>query len=172
MSLARIAVARPVGTGMLFLSVVVLGYISVQRLSVDLMPSVDFPRISITTRYEGVAPQEMETLITRPVEQAVSTIEGLERIEAVSSEGLSRVSLRFIWGVNLDQVLNDVRTMLDRIRNRLPEEADAPTVWKFNLSDYPVAYLGLSGGGDIRRLRYLAEAGKGRGSGRGPRRAG
>ena len=162
MSLARIAVTRPVGTGMLFLSVVVLGYISVQRLSVDLMPSVDFPRISITTRYEGVAPQEMETLITRPVEQAVSTIEGLERIEAVSSEGLSRVSLRFIWGVNLDQVLNDVRTMLDRIRNRLPEEADAPTVWKFNLSDYPVAYLGLSGGGDIRRLRYLAEETLGR----------
>ncbi len=65
MSLARIAVARPVGTGMLFLSVVVLGFISVQRLSVDLMPAVDFPRISITTRYEGVAPQEMETLITR-----------------------------------------------------------------------------------------------------------
>ena len=162
MSLSRIAVNRPVGTGMLFLSVIVLGYIAVQRLSVDLMPEVDFPRISITTRYEGVAPQEMETLITRPVEQAVATIEGLDKIEAVSSEGLSRVSLRFVWGVDLDQVVNDVRTMLDRIRNRLPEEADAPTVWKFNLSDYPVAYLGLSGGGDIRRLRYLAEETLGR----------
>ena len=162
MSLSRIAVTRPVGTGMLFLSVIVLGFISVERLSVDLMPEVDYPRVSITTRYEGVAPQEMETLITRPVEQAVSTIEGLERIEAVSSEGLSRVSLRFVWGVDLNEVVNDVRTMLDRIRNRLPEEADAPTVWKFNLADYPVAYLGLSGGGDIRRLRYLAEETLGR----------
>ena len=162
MSLSRIAVTRPVGTGMLFLSVIVLGFISVERLSVDLMPEVDYPRVSITTRYEGVAPQEMETLITRPVEQAVSTIESLERIEAVSSEGLSRVSLRFVWGVDLNEVVNDVRTMLDRIRNRLPEEADAPTVWKFNLADYPVAYLGLSGGGDIRRLRYLAEETLGR----------
>lgn len=157
MSLSSFAVRRPIGTGMLFLAVIVMGFLSVKRLAVDLMPEVDAPRISITTIYEGVAPQEMETLITRPIEQAVSTIEGVEKIEATSSEGNSRVQLQFLWGTDLDQALNEVRTYLDRIRNRLPEEADAPTVWKFNLSDFPVAYLGLSGGGDVRRIRYLAE---------------
>jgi HAE1 family hydrophobic/amphiphilic exporter-1 len=142
---------------MLFLAVVVIGFISVKRLAVDLMPEVDAPRISISTQYEGVAPQEIETLITRPIEQAVSTIQGVEKIEATSSEGSSRVQLQFLWGTDLDEAVNEVRTYLDRIRNRLPEEADAPTVWKFNLSDFPVAYLGLSGGGDVRRIRYLAE---------------
>ena len=157
MTLSVFSVRRPIGTGMLFLAVVVVGFVSVNRLTVDLMPKVDAPRISITTVYEGVAPQEMETLITRPIEQAVSTIEGVEKIEATSSEGISRVQLQFLWGTDLDQAVNEVRTYLDRIRNRLPEEAEAPTVWKFNLSDYPAAYLGLSGGGDVRRLRYLAD---------------
>jgi len=142
---------------MIFLAVVVIGYVSVQRLVVDLMPEVDSPRISITTRYEGVAPQEIETLITRPIEQAVSTIEGVDRIEATSSEGLSRVELQFLWGSDLEEALNEVRTYLDRIRDDLPEDAEAPSIWKFNLSDYPAAFLGLSGSGDVRRLRYLAE---------------
>jgi HAE1 family hydrophobic/amphiphilic exporter-1 len=102
------------------------------------MPEVDAPRISITTRYEGVAPEEMETLITRPVEQVLSTIEGIEKIDSVSAEGISRVQLRFAWGKDLDVAVNDVREQLDRLRTRLPEEADTPSIWKFNLSDLPL----------------------------------
>ena len=162
MSLSLISVRRPIGTAMLFLAVVVVGFVSVKRLTVDLMPAVDMPRISISTSYEGVAPQEIESLITRPIEQAVSTIEGIDKIVATSTEGSSRVELQFEWGTDLEVAVNEVRTYLDRIRNRLPEDADSPVVWKFNLSDFPVAYLGLSGGGDWRRLRYLAEETLGR----------
>ena len=162
MSLSLISVRRPIGTAMLFLAVVVVGFVSVKRLTVDLMPAVDMPRISISTAYDGVAPQEIESLITRPIEQAVSTIEGIDKIVATSTEGSSRVELQFEWGTDLEVAVNEVRTYLDRIRNRLPEDAESPVVWKFNLSDFPVAYLALSGGGDWRRLRYLAEETLGR----------
>ncbi len=157
MSLGRLSVRRPIGVLTIAVAVVVLGAVSASRLAVDLLPSVDAPRLSITTRYEGVAPQEMETLITRPIEQAVSTIEGVTELSANSSEGLSRVQLRFEWGHNLETATNDVREQLDRIRARLPEDAESPTIYKFDLSETPVATLGLSGSGDPRRLRYLAD---------------
>ena len=157
MSLASISVRRPIGVLTIAVAVVVFGFVATSRLAVDLLPSVDAPRLSITTLYEGVAPQEIETLLTRPVEQAVSTVEGVTELSATSSEGLSRVQLRFEWGHDLESAANDVREQLDRIRSRLPEDADAPSIYKFDLADSPVATLGLSGSGDPRRLRYLAD---------------
>ncbi|HZA50517.1 MAG TPA: efflux RND transporter permease subunit [Myxococcaceae bacterium] len=157
MTPGAISVRRPLGTLALASAAVVIGAVAVSRLAVDLLPSVDAPRLTITTQYEGVAPEEIETLITRPIEQAVSTVEGVTELEATSSEGLSRVRLRFDWGKDLEVATNDVREMLDRIRARLPEEADPPTIFKFDLSQAPVATLGMSGAGDPRRLRYLAE---------------
>jgi len=142
---------------MIFFAVLVVGLVALRDLAVDLLPSAETPWISITTRYEGVAPQEIETLLTRPIEQAVSTVEGVEEITGSSSEGLSRVSLAFEWGTDLEAATNDIRQQLDRIRNRLPEEADAPVIFKFDLSSMPVADLGLSGTGDPTRLRYLAD---------------
>lgn len=142
---------------MIYLAVVVLGVVALGRIPVDLMPRADMPRINVTTRYDGVAPQEIETLITRPVEQALSSIAGVEEIEATSSEGLSRVSLEFEWGTDLDVAAADIRAQLDRLVNRLPEDAERPLVFKFDLSSFPVAQLGVAGGGDPRSLRYLAE---------------
>lgn len=157
MSLPAISVKRPIGVAMLSLAVCILGAIAVTRLPVDLLPEVDFPRITIVTRYDGVGPQEIENLLTRPVERAVSTIDGVTALEGESAEGLSRVQLQFDWGTDLDSAVNDVRAELDRIRAQLPEDADQPIVLKFDISATPVASLGLSGAGDPRRLRYLAD---------------
>ena len=99
----------------------------------------------------------METLITRPVEQVLSTVEGVEAIESESAEGISRVRLTFTWGTNLDVASNDTRAYLDRIANRLPDRAERPVVYKFDLSAFPVAFLGIGGSGDTRRLRYLTD---------------
>lgn len=156
-SLIRWSVARPVAVTVLTLAVMVFGAVALRELAVDLLPSVEVPRVSITTQYEGVAPQEVETLLTRPIEQALSTIEGVEKIEAVSSEGLSRVQLQFVWGTELQEALDDIRAALDRVRPNLPEDADPPSVYKFDLSTVPVAFLGVSGDGDPRRLKFLAE---------------
>jgi HAE1 family hydrophobic/amphiphilic exporter-1 len=156
-SLTGVSVKRPIGVAVICAAICVLGWIAVERLPVDLLPEVDFPRISIVTNYEGVGPEEMENLLTRPIEQAVSTIDGVTAIEAESAEGLSRVQLQFDWGINLDTAVNDVRAALDRLRSQLPEDADPPTVLKFDISATPIATLGLSGDGDPRRLRYLAD---------------
>ncbi|HEU4614818.1 MAG TPA: efflux RND transporter permease subunit, partial [Kofleriaceae bacterium] len=157
MSLPAISVKRPIGVAMLSIAICILGLISVRRLPVDLLPEVDFPRITIVTNYEGVGPQEIENLLTRPIERAVSTIDGVTALEGESAEGLSRVQLQFDWGVDLDSAVNDVRSQLDRIRDELPEDATQPIVLKFDISATPIATLGLSGAGDPRRLRYLAD---------------
>jgi HAE1 family hydrophobic/amphiphilic exporter-1 len=157
MSLTSSSVKRPIGVGVATAAVCILGFIAVTRLPVDLLPEVDFPRISIVTNYEGVGPEEIENLLTRPIEQAVSTIDGVTALEGESAEGLSRVQLQFDWGIDLDAAVNDVRAQLDRLRATLPEDADAPIVLKFDISATPIATLGLSGGGDPRRLRYIAD---------------
>lgn len=157
MSLPAISVRRPIGVAMFSIAICVLGAIAVTRLPVDLLPEVDFPRITIVTNYEGVGPQEIENLLTRPIERAVSTIDGVTELEGESAEGLSRVQMQFEWGVNLDNAANDARAALDRIRAQLPEDAEQPIVLKFDISATPIATLGLSGAGDPRRLRYLAD---------------
>ena len=142
---------------MLYVCVAVLGLVAVRQLAVDLMPEVDMPRISISTTYEGVAPEEMETLITRPVEQALSTVTGLDKLTSMSAEGMSSIQAQFDWGVDLNEVVNDIREQLDFVRGMLPDDASEPTLFKFNLSDMPVVFLGLSGEGDARQVRHLAE---------------
>ncbi len=157
MGISKLAVRRPVTTYMVFVAVVVLGVVSAMRLSVDLLPEIEFPAISVYTVYEGVGPEEIETLITRPIEETVSTVQGLDRLESFSAEGMSRVQLRFAWGVSLESALNDVRAAIERIRGTLPEEAETPVVFKFDLSSFPIMYLTLSGDMEPWRLRRLAE---------------
>ena len=157
MNLPRLSANRPVGVGMLYVCIAVLGLVAARQLAVDLMPEVDMPRISVTTTYEGVAPEEMETLITRPVEQALATVTGLDQLNSMSAEGMSSIQAQFDWGIDLNEVVNDIREQLDFVRGNLPEDASAPTLFKFNLSDMPVVFLGLSGEGDARQIRHLAE---------------
>ncbi len=155
-ALIALAVRRPIGVSILCLAVVMLGVVALQSLAVDLLPSVDVPRITVTTVYDGVAPAEIETLVTRPIEQATATIEGVERIEAESSEGLSRVQLQFSWGTSLDDALDEIRVAVDRVRASLPEDADAPSIHKFDLAQMPIFHLGLTGSSDTRQLKHIA----------------
>lgn len=157
MSIVSTSVGRPIGVGVFTAAVIIVGAVALDRLPVDLLPEVDFPRISIITRYPGVGPEEIENLVTRRIEQAVSTIDGAERIEALSAEGVSRVSLQFAWGTNLDMAVSDVRALIDELGDVLPPDATKPNVLKFDISAVPIATIGLSGGGDPRRLRLLAE---------------
>lgn len=150
------------GVTVIYVAIALFGLVALRQIAVDLLPSVDVPQVTITTRYEGVAPQEMETLVTRPIEQAVSTVEGVERIRGVSSDSLSRVELQFAWGTRLDEALDEVRVALDRTQRALPEDADTPSIHKFDLAAIPVAFLGVTGGGDPRRLKQLAEQDIGR----------
>ena len=157
MSIPRLAIHRPVTMFMLSAVIMLLGGLSFIRLPVDLMPDVSFPSITVRVSYSGVGPLEMEELVTRPLEQALSAVAGLERLESTSSEGSSRVTLNFAWGTDLNEAADDVRNRLDRIRGRLPEEADAPVMFKFDASASPIMGVGVEGDFDSVRLREIGE---------------
>ncbi|MCC7033902.1 MAG: efflux RND transporter permease subunit [Acidobacteria bacterium] len=157
MSIPRLAIHRPVTMFMISFVIVLLGAISLTRLPVDLLPDTEFPSITVRVSYPGVGPLEMEELVTRPVEQAVSAVAGLERVESTSSEGSSMVRLNFAWGTDLSEAADDVRTRVDRVRGRLPEDADPPTIFKFDSSAMPIMGIGVEGDYDQVTLRELAQ---------------
>jgi hydrophobic/amphiphilic exporter-1 (mainly G- bacteria), HAE1 family len=157
MSIPRLAIHRPVTMFMISFVVILLGAISLGRLPVDLMPESEFPSITVRVNYQGVGPLEMEELVTRPVEQAVSAIAGLEQVNSSSSEGNSNVRLQFAWGTDLSEAADEVRTRIDRIRARLPEDADAPTVFKFDSNAMPIMGIGVEGDYDPVTLREMAQ---------------
>jgi HAE1 family hydrophobic/amphiphilic exporter-1 len=157
MSIPRLAIERPITMFMLSAVVMLIGGLSLMRLPVDLMPDVSFPSITVRVSYAGVGPLEMEELVTRPIEQALSAVAGLERLESTSQEGSSRVTLNLAWGTDLNEAADDIRNRLDRVRGRLPEEADAPVMFKFDASAAPIMGVGLEGDYDRVRLREIAE---------------
>jgi HAE1 family hydrophobic/amphiphilic exporter-1 len=157
MSIPRLAIHRPVTMFMISFVIVLLGAISLTRLPVDLMPDMEFPSITVRVNYAGVGPLEMEELVTRPIEQSVSAVAGLERVESTSSEGSSVVRLNFVWGTDLNEAADDVRTRVDRVRGRLPEDADPPTIFKFDSNSMPIIGIGVEGDYDAVTLREIAE---------------
>jgi HAE1 family hydrophobic/amphiphilic exporter-1 len=157
MSIPRMAIHRPVTMFMISGVVILLGVMSLSRLPVDLLPDVTYPSLTIRVSYPGVGPLEMEELVTRPIEQAVSATSGVERLESTSSEGSSRVSLNFAWGTDLNEAADDVRNRLDRVRGRLPDEADPPVMFKFDANAMPIMGIGVEGNFDRVTLREMAE---------------
>jgi HAE1 family hydrophobic/amphiphilic exporter-1 len=157
MSIPRLAIHRPVTMFMISAVITLLGLISLWRLPVDLMPDVSFPSITVRVGYPGVGPLEMEELVTRPIEQAVSAVAGLQRLESTASEGNSRTTLNFAWGTDLSEAADDVRSRIDRIRARLPEEADPPILFKFDSTAFPIMGVGVEGDFDAVTLREIAQ---------------
>ncbi|HSL23308.1 MAG TPA: efflux RND transporter permease subunit [Vicinamibacterales bacterium] len=157
MSIPRLAIHRPITMFMISAVIILLGGISLLRLPVDLMPDVSFPSITVRVGYAGVGPLEIEELIVRPIEQAVSAVAGLERLESTASEGNGRVTLNFAWGTDLNEAADEVRSRIDRIRARLPEEADAPTIFKFDSTAMPIMGIGVEGDLDRVTLREVAQ---------------
>ncbi|MDQ3071043.1 MAG: efflux RND transporter permease subunit [Acidobacteriota bacterium] len=156
MSIPRTAIERPITMFMLSAVVVLLGLISLTRLPVDLLPDVSFPSITVRVGYPGVGPLEIEELIVRPLEQAVAAVPGVEQINATASEGSGTVRLNFAWGTDLNEAADEVRTRVDRVRGRMPEEADAPTIFKFDANSLPIMGIGVEGDFDRVTLRELA----------------
>jgi HAE1 family hydrophobic/amphiphilic exporter-1 len=137
--------------------ITLLGALSLSRLPVDLMPEFEQPTLTVRVSYPGVGPLEMEELVTRPLEQAVSAVPGLVRVQSSSSEGNSQVQLNFEWGADLSEAADEVRTRVDRLRGRLPEEAAAPTVFKFDSNSQPIMQIGIEGDYDPVTLREVAQ---------------
>jgi HAE1 family hydrophobic/amphiphilic exporter-1 len=157
MKLSELSVNRPITIYMITSVIVLLGAISFSKLPVDLMPDTQNPTLSVRAEYPGVAPEEMENLVTRPLESSLSAAPGIYRISSTSSEGSSSLRIQFDWGVNIDEAANEIRTRLDRTRGILPEGVQPPTIFKFDTSQFPIMFLAVSGDRDPRELRTLLE---------------
>lgn len=155
--MTRFAVHRPVSTLMACLIVVLLGWVALERLAIDLMPDITYPTISVGTVYEGAGPEEMETLITRPMERTLSSVAGVEELSSETNEGNSWVRVRFDWGTNLDAAIGDIRAKIERIRDNLPEGIDPPTIERYDIADFPIMYIGMSSDLDPIAMTRLAE---------------
>ncbi len=160
MSIPRFAIERPVMMTMISSIVILIGGISLSRLPVDLLPDISQPTVNVRVSYTGVGPLEMEELVVRPLEQQLSAVSGLDQMNSNAQEGSASIQLNFTWGTDLNEALDDIRTRIDRVRGRLPEDADPPIIQKFDSNAFPIMGLALEstdGSLDRVQLRELAE---------------
>ena len=143
MPIARFAVNRRIAVSMLALAIVVLGVFALPRLPVALLPSFTQPVVTVTVPYPNVGPEQMESLITRPIENAVSRVNGIQQINSTSTEGQTRVSAQFYFGTNIDTAAVDVQQQVDRISSQLPNDPNLgkPQVSKFDSNSFPVVRM-------------------------------
>ncbi len=157
MGLTDTSVKRPIATTMVYLIVIVLGIVGFRYLPVDLLPPIEFPRLSISVDYPNVGPEEIEVIITDQIENAIAGVANIDEVTSRSEEGRSVVSLSFAQNTNLDEAANDVRAALDRVRRTLPDEADTPRVRKFDPNDSPIVILGAQSFRPLDELTRLLE---------------
>ena len=130
--LSSTSIRRPVGTMMVMSVIVVLGVIFLSRLPLDLLPRIDYPQVRVSVNNPGVEPGVLEETVAKPLERALAATENLDGIETEIQEGRVGVNLTFRYGTNVDFALQDASKNLERVRSRLPEEADPPTIFKFD----------------------------------------
>lgn len=157
MNITRTAVKRPVATTMVFMIIIVLGVMGFRFLPVDLLPQIEYPQLTIRTNYPNVGPEEIETIITDRVENAVAGVPNVEEVRSRSEEGESRVTLQFAQGTNIDEAANDVRAAIDRIRDAFPPEVESPRIWKFDPDNFPVVILGAKSARNMEELTRILE---------------
>ncbi|MDZ8118739.1 efflux RND transporter permease subunit [Pontiella agarivorans] len=157
MNLPQFSVRRPVFTTMVALILIVLGAVSLSRLQIDLLPSIELPTASVRTEYEGASPEVMERLITQIMEEIVATVPGVEEIRSTSEEGRSSVNVTFVWGTDLDAAAIDLRATIEDEISELPDDITRPRINKFSVDTFPVVLIGISSPLDPVELTQLIE---------------
>jgi HAE1 family hydrophobic/amphiphilic exporter-1 len=154
--LSSLSIKRAITFSMIYVFVVSFGLFGLSRLKIDLYPDVSFPVIAIITTYTGVAPADMETLITKPIEEAVASVENIKHIRSMSKLGASLILAEFEWGIDLDKSEKDIRNNVDLIREYLPDEATEPLIFAFDPQKMPILFMSVSGPMGPAELRELS----------------
>lgn len=154
-SLIAACIRRPVSVAMFTVAACVFGLVALGRLPVNLLPEISYPTLTVETRIPGAAPIEVETFVTRPIEEEVGVVPGLRRVTSRSRAGTSEVTLEFAWDTDMDFAGLDVREKLDTVQ--LPEDAERPRLLRFDPSSDAVLRLGLSGESSLSEVREWAE---------------
>lgn len=155
--LIRASVKNFVGVFMIIVLILVIGWVALSRLPVDLLPNLELPILMIMVDYKGASPQEVEENVTKLIESVALMMNNVDSVQSTSSEGRSRTIITFKWGVDIDKMASEVRERLDRIADRLPDQASKPVIYKFDPNMLPIMSIALSGMNDLARLREIAE---------------
>ena len=138
MSIYKTSITKPVTTLLIFVAVMVIGIFSFTRLPIDQFPEIEPPYVTVMTTYPGANASEVETNVTRIVENSLNSVDGLKEITSTSKDNMSMVLLEMEWGSNLDEVINDVRSFVDMLKDNLPSGCSSPFIFKFSSSSMPV----------------------------------
>ena len=157
LALADLCIQRPVFATMLNLLLVVLGWICFRTIGIDQFPNVELPIISVTTTLRGASPEEMETGVTKPLEEIINTIQGIDELSSVTREGVSLINVQFFLERNRDIAAQDVRDKVNTILARLPAGTEPPIIDKFDLDAVPVMSISVSAPRDLKEITYLAD---------------
>ncbi|MBO4308100.1 MAG: efflux RND transporter permease subunit [Bacteroidales bacterium] len=144
MAIYKTAINKPITTGLIFVAVIVLGLFSLTRLPIDQMPEMDPPYVTVMTTYAGANASDIETNITKIIENSLNSVDGLKNITSTSKDNISVVTLEFEWGSDLDEALNDIRSYVDLLFDNLPDGVSRPMILKLNSSAMPILVYGFT----------------------------
>lgn len=144
MSIYKTAIDKPVTTLLIFVAVVIIGIFSYLRLPIDQFPEMDPPYVMVLTTYAGANASEVETNVTKLLENNLNSVDGLKEITSTSQDNMSTVTMEFEWGLNLDEVMNDIRSYLDMVKDDLPDACSTPLLFKFSSSSMPIIQYAIT----------------------------
>ena len=156
MKFAEFCIKHRVTTIMAYVMIVIFGLLGFSSLPLALMPNIELPMAVIMTTYAGAGPEEIENLITKPIESACASVAGMDTLQSQSNENVSTVMVTFADGTNMDEALVDVRDKIAQASAMLPEDASSPMVMKMDINSMPVVQIGLRGA-DLAQLQQIAE---------------
>ncbi|HHY73467.1 MAG TPA: efflux RND transporter permease subunit [Bacillus bacterium] len=157
MNLSHLSIRRPVTVMMVIIAMLIFGFISFPKMAVDLLPEMNLPVAVVATTVDGGTPEEVEKLVTKPIEEALASIANVDTIQSQSIAGSSLVIILFNWGTDIDQATLDMRDKVGIVEGMLPDSAGSPKILKFDPNSEPVMTLGLYGKEDIGELKALAD---------------
>ena len=152
------AIDHETSVGVLLFFIIILGFLSYRTIPRESFPEVEIPTIAVNTIYPGVSPADIESLLTRPLEEELSTISDIKDLTSTSVEGYSSIIAEFETSVNLDEALQKIREKVDLAKTELPAEAEDPSIFEFSFSEIPIMQVNLAGQYDLVRLKEVGQA--------------
>lgn len=157
MSIYKDAVKKPITTILIFIGVMIFGFYSLIQLPIDLYPSMEFPTITVMTQYNGANAADIETNVSKPIEDAMSSVSNMKQVSSTSRDNISLVFIEFEWGTDLNEATNDIRDALNFTSRLLPEDAEDPSILKFNSSMMPILFFSVSADESLEGLEKIMD---------------
>lgn len=157
MAIYKTAVQKPITTALIFVAVIVIGVFSYMQLPIDQFPEMDPPYVTVMTTYPGASASEVESNVTKIMENSLNSVDHLKELTSQSKDNISSVTLEFEWGTNLDEVLNDVRTYVDASKNRLPDGCSSPIIFRLSTSMMPVIQYSVTANESYAGLQKMLD---------------